>query len=63
MLVSEKALRPNAERLAEQLKSDTNVELVSDTIWIDGGETAKNSLDEIRSLLQGINGRSSDELL
>lgn len=60
MLVSEKALRPNAERLAEQLKSDTNVELVSDTIWIDGGETAKNSLDEIRSLLQGINATNLD---
>lgn len=60
MLVSEKALQSNAQRLAHQLAADANVELVSETIWIDGGETAKNTLDEIKSLLQAINATNLD---
>jgi 3-dehydroquinate synthase len=60
LLVSERALKENSQRLQEKLSADTNIELVAETMWIDGGEASKNSLDQIKSLLQSINETNLD---
>ncbi len=55
LLVAEKALEANAKRLAEKLEADENVELAAPAQWIQGGETSKNTLDQIKELLQTVN--------
>ena len=60
LLVAERALRDSASRLEGRFRSDDNVELVAPTEWIDGGEASKNSLDQIRGLLQTINESNLD---
>ena len=60
LLVAERALQKNAKQLGENLSADPNIDLVAEITWIDGGEASKNSLDQIRSLLQNINATDLD---
>lgn len=60
LLVAERALEESAKSLKSKLSSDPKVDLVSEIAWIDGGEASKNSLDQIRSLLQQINETNLD---
>lgn len=60
LLIAERVLQDNAKRLEQNIRSDSSTKLVSDIVWIDGGEASKNSLDQIKSLLQTINEENLD---
>ncbi len=60
LLVAETALADRAAELVAKLNACDTVELVADTLWIEGGESSKNSLDVIKHLLQQINATNLD---
>lgn len=60
LLIAEGVLQDNAKRLEQNIRSDPSTKLISDIVWIDGGEASKNSLDQIKSLLQTINEENLD---
>ena len=60
LLVVETALAHAASGLVSQLIEAESVELVSDPLWVEGGEDSKNSVDTIKYLLQRINAANLD---
>ncbi len=60
LLVVETALAHKAASLVTRLAGTDSIQLVADPLWIEGGESSKNSLDTIRHLLQQINAANLD---
>ena len=60
LLVVETALSQSVGRLVSQLMEASSIELVAPPLWMDGGEDSKNSVDNIKHLLQQINAANLD---
>lgn len=60
LLVVETALSQSVANLVSQMMEASSIELVAPPLWMDGGEDSKNSVDNIKHLLQQINAANLD---
>ncbi len=60
LLVAETALTESLTPLVARLSSAESIDLVSQPIWVEGGEDSKNSVETIKFLLARINAADLD---